>query len=126
MDIRYYDKLKFKPNKRFKSIEEEDQYFRNLEKFDFNKAIFETNELYEDLLHVYWSYVCITTICSFLLLVFTLILYLFNVNQLSFFILGLSIATFISSRFIDMKLQRIYRSYMLGKYLLKIETNNGN
>ena len=123
MSIRYYNKLKFKLNNRFNNIDEEDNYFRELEKIDFNKAIKETDEIYEDMLHVYWSYYYTLTILSFLLLFITLLLYMLNINLLPFFILGLSIGIFIGSRIIDIKLQRIYKSYIIGKYLLKLENN---
>ena len=108
---RIYTTLKFRRVKRFRNKWKAKQRFEKLEE---NMCEYKREMIvdFEDKLHVYWSKMVILRICSFLLLMISII----NWNSFpSFFILIAISALFIAvSGFFQNKLQKTNRGYLLA------------
>jgi hypothetical protein len=121
-EIRYYNTLKFKTKINYGSPEEEDAYFEKLHQINPQLAIEKTNEIYDELLHVNWSYKFLFGVLAIILAIISAF-FIKTDSNITLLIFGISLILFIISRFFNYKLQLIYRSFIIGKELYKNSLN---
>lgn len=120
-EIRIYNNIKLSHEKKFKTLEDELMFFSELDRVDPNKAKKYTYDIYEDMLHVKWSWYFIFMTLSFFMLLITAIvkLYFMSYIVLPFVLFFISITFHIVSLFLKNKLNNIYRTYIIGKAFLE-------